>query len=387
MKNRSGRRFKDFLHEQRRKAQMSNQVVEEITEIIQMPEFNEQTAIEEIDPALIDIGAKVRSQLRNYVGQIAALYHDNAFHNFEHACHVVMSACKLLKRIIAPDDVDYRADETGKTLKSRAALSKEIHDTTYGISSDPLMQFAVVFSALIHDVDHTGLQNRQLVQKNDPLALTYLGKCIAEQHSVRCAWEKLMEDQYADLRRCIYQTEEDRLRFRQLVINAVIATDIADKELQAWRQNRWDKAFHEHQDGNTMDRKATLLFEYILQASDVAPTMQHWHIYQKWNQRLFEERYIAYVLGNDEEDPSLSWYQGELSFFDNYVIPLARNLEESNVFGVSCDDYLAYALENRREWEVKGEQLLNDLVASHKSLMTQLGSEHPLTDYMPELIR
>jgi hypothetical protein len=90
----------------------------------------------------------------------------------------------------------------------------------------------------------------------------------------------------------------------------------------------------------------------------------HWHVYQKGNQRLFEERYIALVLGNKVEDPPLSSYRVELAFFDNYVIPLARNLEESNVFGVSCDEYLAYALENRREWEFKDLQIMSEMVAS-----------------------
>ncbi len=375
------RRFNGFLQESTRQTSPNVQVLAEIAEVIRMPKFDEQTAKAEMNHTLVDIGSKVRSQLMQYVTTMADLYHENAFHNFEHASHVVMSASKLLKRIIAPDDVDCRTDEFGKTLKSNTVLSKEIHDTTYGISSDPLMQFALVLSALVHDVDHTGLQNRQLVKKKDPLALVYLEKCVAEQHSIKHAWNILMEDRFADLRRCIYQTEADRLRFRQLVINAVIATDIADRELHAWRQNRWNKAFHEQGDETTMDRKATILFEYILQASDVAPTMQHWHVYEKWNKRLFEERYIAFVLGHDVEDPSLKWYQGELDFFDNYVIPLAKNLKESNVFGLSCDDYLAYALENRREWEVKGEQLVSEMVSSHKSLVTQLISEHSAAQF------
>jgi class 3 adenylate cyclase len=381
MRSQSSRRLQSI--NVKRRPEMKSQVVDEITVIITMPSFNEQTVNTETDPTLIDIGMKARSQLRDYVAHIAALYHDNAFHNFEHASHVVMSASKLLQRIITPHTVDYRADESGKTFKSHSVLSKEIHETSFGISSDPLMQFAVVFAALIHDVDHTGLQNTQLVKKKDPLAVSYLGKCVAEQHSIQVAWHILMEERFVDLRRCIFQTEEDRQRFRQLVVNAVIATDIADKDLQTWRQKRWDKAFHEQQsDGSTMDRKATLLFEYILQTSDIAPTMQHWHVYQKWNQRLFEERYIPFVLGNDEEDPSLKWYEGELAFFDNYVIPLARNLEESNVFGVSCDDYLAYALENRREWEVKGKQLVTEMVASHRSLIAASGSENCMKDEM-----
>lgn len=46
-------------------------------------------------------------------------------------------------------------------------------------------------------------------------------------------------------------------------------------------------------------------------------------------------------------DPSTFWYKGELGFFDNYIIPLAKKLKDCNVFGVSSDEYLNYALQNR----------------------------------------
>ena len=39
------------------------------------------------------------------------------------------------------------------------------------------------------------------------------------------------------------------------------------------------------------------------------------------------------------------WYPlGELKFFDNYIIPLARKLKECNIFGVSSDECLNYAV-------------------------------------------
>jgi hypothetical protein len=118
-------------------------------------------------------------------------------------------------------------------------------------------------------------------------------------------------------------------------------------------------------DGEIMsDRKATIVFEYIIQASDVAHTMQHWHVYQKWNKRLFDERYTAYLTGREKEDPSVGWHKGEIWFFDNYIIPLAKKLEECNVFGVSCDEYLTYALQNRHEWEMKGEDIVREMVSS-----------------------
>jgi hypothetical protein len=125
-----------------------------------------------------------------------------------------------------------------------------------------------------------------------------------------------------------------------------------------------------------MDRKATIVFDYIIQASDVAHTMQHWKVYKQWNERLFEERYKAYLQGREVEDPAIGWYQGEVWFFDNYVIPLAKKLETCGVFGVSSDEYLSYALENRHEWELKGNDIVKSMVkkCSISSSSRELGS-------------
>jgi hypothetical protein len=59
----------------------------------------------------------------------------------------------------------------------------------------------------------------------------------------------------------------------------------------------------------------------------------------------------AYHMGRADKDPSEFWYKGEMDFFDKHVIPLAKKLKQCGVFGVSSDEYLNYALENRREWE------------------------------------
>lgn len=60
-----------------------------------------------------------------------------------------MSATKLLNRIVVPENIDYDRESND--------VFSDLHDYTYGITSDPLTQFAVVFSALIHDVDHYGM--------------------------------------------------------------------------------------------------------------------------------------------------------------------------------------------------------------------------------------
>jgi len=84
--------------------------------------------------------------------------------------------------------------------------------------------------------------------------------------------------------------------------------------------------------------------------------------------------YLAYVQQRLEKDPSIGWYDGEIWFFDNYVIPLAHKLKECGVFGVSGDEYLNYAVQNRNEWAVKGREVVAAMLqrAHNKAVRLQL---------------
>lgn len=91
-------------------------------------------------------------------------------------------------------------------------------------------------------------------------------------------------------------------------------------------------------------------------------------MYQRWNEKLFVELCEAYESGRGpDKHPALGWYQGELWFVDNYVIPLAKKLDECGVFGVCSDECLNYALQNRQEWESKGEEVVKDMVERYKN--------------------
>ena len=76
------------------------------------------------------LSPNVVMQLHEYISAIALLYPENAFHSFEHVSHVALSTQKFLQRII---------DEGTKG------------NETYGLVSDPLVIFAIVYSALIHE--------------------------------------------------------------------------------------------------------------------------------------------------------------------------------------------------------------------------------------------
>ena len=122
---------------------------------------------------------------------------------------MTLSVSKLMGRIVAPSDLDFR---------DGATRSQMLHDHTYGITSDPLTQFACILSGLIHDVDHTGVPNTQLGRENKALSKYYKGRSVAEQNSVDVAWDLLMDETFSNLRRTIYQTDDELKRFRQLVV-------------------------------------------------------------------------------------------------------------------------------------------------------------------------
>jgi class 3 adenylate cyclase len=147
-------------------------VLDEVKEIIRLPTFDQEVFKRQENPNKIELPKNIESQLRLYVSSIAAMHRDNPFHNFEHASHVMMSVSKLLSRIVVPDEV----------VNQEASI---LHDHTYGITSDPLTQFSVVLAALIHDVDHSGVSNFQLIKEHSKVATVFKNKSVAEQVSRR----------------------------------------------------------------------------------------------------------------------------------------------------------------------------------------------------------
>jgi 3'5'-cyclic nucleotide phosphodiesterase len=165
-----------------------------------------------------------------------------------------MSVNKLLKRIVAPE----LSEEELQRLQDKddMAAAAHLHDYTHGINSDPLLAFAITISALIHDVDHRGVANTRLIEEQPEMAAKYHDKSVAEQNSLDISWAILMEDNFAELRRvlfptgkfwkemvswycmcsvqgppthavrldCLFLLAEELLRFRQLLVNVVLAT-------------------------------------------------------------------------------------------------------------------------------------------------------------------
>eukprot|EP00538_Stauroneis_constricta_P012875 CAMPEP_0119571742 /NCGR_PEP_ID=MMETSP1352-20130426/44271_1 /TAXON_ID=265584 /ORGANISM="Stauroneis constricta, Strain CCMP1120" /LENGTH=1270 /DNA_ID=CAMNT_0007621425 /DNA_START=84 /DNA_END=3894 /DNA_ORIENTATION=- len=326
----------------------TGQVLQEIQETVEIPNRPYQY---HRNPKDVVLDLEVQQQLKDYMEVISKMYRDNPFHNFEHASHVCKSVHELLKHC---DD---------------AVVNKD--DELYQITTDPWTQFALVYAAIIHDVDHSGVPNLQLIKEKTHVANAYQNKSVAEQNSVELAWNLLLEPCYSELRKCIFSSSQQRRReevsrFRSLVVTAVMATDIADKELAALRKGRaadiiTGTAPEQIDASNISRRKATFVLETLIQAADVSHTMQPFRVYKRWNRKLYREMHAAYQAGRAEKDPTDGWYQGDIGFFKFYIVPLAKKLE---LCGLQCvDKYVQQAESNCEEWTKRGEGIVSQYVA------------------------
>lgn len=321
-------------------------VRDELSRIIKFPFFDKEACRLKVDPETIELSDTVQTQLRDFVLFIASMYKDHPFHNFKHASNVATTSNKFLQRI------------TDSTLEMQVF--------------EPLTQFAIIFSALCHDVDHPGVPNSLLIEEGNDLALIYKNKSVAEQNSVDLAWASLMGPEYKDLQDAIFGSQDEMDRFRKLVVNTVMATDLFDEELIQDRLLRWKQAFDPQWRDESLsveqqeNLRATVVTEHAIMASDIGHTMQHWHSYKRWNERLYFEMYEAFQAGRLKVDPTLSWYSEEIKFFDTIVIPMANRLKDCGMFGVAGDDAIRCSLSNRKDWVVNGGEVVEGLKKRYK---------------------
>jgi len=266
----------------------------------------------------VELPVAVSRQLRDFLSVVAHSSSASPFHNFQHACHVAMSLKQTMQHITS----------TNK--------AKTNEDQSLAFVLDPLGQAAIFFSGLVHVMGHPGVSNGQLVKEGNSLASFYNNKSIVEQNALDCAWKLLFEPAYETLRSYLFTSQEDIARFRQYVVNAIMATDISDPELNIMRDQHWNASLIESAEASV---KATNVYELVIQASDASHAMQDWAIYEKWARLLLEEEYAAYSVGRGDQDPLECFYEDQLSYFDNHVLPLTLKLKQNRMHGSSSDEF------------------------------------------------
>ncbi|GKY94412.1 hypothetical protein MPSEU_000407100 [Mayamaea pseudoterrestris] len=166
------------------------------------------------------ISETVVRQVEQFVRSILIKYDPKVpYHNASHATHVTISTNKLLDMLWV-----HRCN-------------------SFGLRQNALSLLALVFAAIIHDVEHRGLPNRQLALEDDELAILYNDTSIAEQRSLFIGFQELLKPDYKELRETIFPVSTEYHEFRSKVLSLVLNTDIASPSNVQLAKSKYIEAF------------------------------------------------------------------------------------------------------------------------------------------------
>mmetsp|Transcript_6373 Transcript_6373/g.13128 ORF Transcript_6373/g.13128 Transcript_6373/m.13128 type:complete len:483 (+) Transcript_6373:54-1502(+) len=289
----------------------------------------------------------IKRLLREFVSIMAAAHRPHAFHNFTHSCQVVGVVAEHVQRHIG-------------TAQTRDSDSLLLH---------PLAVVAILFAAMIHDVDHPGaISNTALCTEQPWLGHTYRHVSVARQHALDIAWQVFLEDDFRDLREYMFGAlgMSWQVRFRQVLIHTVLATDVSHTTLNQQREQRLQRllSLKNKNDSDSSGLRTALMLEFLLRAAYVAHVMQGWPAYQEQNQQRFQESMTAFEDKRLAVNPSKFWYKMELRILDSFAIPLVQTLQESKLLG-DADQLMENVKRNRTEWQKHGESIVAKFAAGY----------------------
>lgn len=341
-------------------------------------------------PTQNPLSTREKAELRNYVHTIASLHNSVEFHSFEHVSHVTISMNKVIDTISSGS----RGDEN----------QGSIYDNLW---SDVFTHFAMLFSAMIHDVAHTGQSNKILETIQHDVAIKFTDSS-AERNSIDVALNLLNEQRFKNIRKAIMPTAKERVDFGKVVFWALLCTDIASPSRLMAAKSRFD-AVHEARgkaelmcsyefdkdlcpvlpyfyeltiklklsEKDVEENKEDLCItapglercvtvEHLMQVSDVAHLMQSFDNFVKWNFRLYKELMACFKKGL-MSDPTENWAIGQIGFLENYIIPLAERTEKICGSSIASLNLSANARANKTRWEEEGEVITAIFVSGYST--------------------
>jgi hypothetical protein len=328
----------------------------------------------------------IKTEVDLFVRMVSAMYREVPYHSFDHAHHVVSATNDLLDMLVPADDNDDDPDQ---------------HPCSHDLFNNSMSHLALVFAALIHDVDHTGIVNAELAKDDsDQMSMLYGGDdSNAEKNSIVVGCMLLMRPELKKLQRAMFQSDyRDFSDFQSIVHKLIMTTDICNRQTTQHLKDTWCQAFgneptqdvcliEKHHPPSSLCRstdvvgansfqsiadekndklRALVVMFSMMRAADVLHLMEDWDTFLKWSNRCYMEFRAAYQSGKGE-DPGSSWYENQIGFLDFYVIPLAKNLHFSRAFGEFGEEFVNNILSNKEQWMKEGKQISSRLLTEVES--------------------
>merc|ERR1719445_2383870 len=198
--------------------------------------------------------------LISYMNAVDANYLNNPYHNHIHAADVLLNMHYFMK----------------SALFSRAICT--------------LDGFAILISAAVHDVGHPGHNNSFEIQSESDLAVTYNDQSVLENMHIALAW-RLLKGRDCDILASL--SAEHRKRFRKVLIDSVLATDMSQHSLHS---ETLEQLVEDYKDielaEDLVDEEGKFADQFLpiaLHTADLGNLCKQISFYTQWVDRLMNE--------------------------------------------------------------------------------------------------
>eukprot|EP00520_Triparma_pacifica_P017633 CAMPEP_0118661916 /NCGR_PEP_ID=MMETSP0785-20121206/16542_1 /TAXON_ID=91992 /ORGANISM="Bolidomonas pacifica, Strain CCMP 1866" /LENGTH=1391 /DNA_ID=CAMNT_0006555403 /DNA_START=25 /DNA_END=4197 /DNA_ORIENTATION=+ len=261
-------------------------------------------------------------KLNSFVCAIDNKYNDVPFHNLKHGIAVAQTAFYFIA-----------CTEVGQCLTS-------------------LQAFALIVSALCHDLDHPGHTNAFEVNSDSELALIYNDTSVLENHHCACASIVMREEE----NNILSGLDRGEFReFRSVMCSAILSTDMSTHFNLL---GRFRDAIHTEGGWNPeQSADKLLLIDIVLHSADLSNPCRPWELCRKWS-LLVGEEFNAQVskeksmglpfLPFMESDSDESKAKQETSFIEFIIEPMWKDVVE---FLPEMSFALNYIEENKGRWK------------------------------------
>jgi len=217
--------------------------------------------LEQDFPSKVNVSVE---KLKKFILCVRSCMFENPYHNWFHACDVT---------------------QTVYSLAEIGGITENLSEVEY---------FALIVSALCHDLEHPGVNNPFLVSSRSDLATLYNDRSVLENHHCCRAFQLML---HADIQLLSEFSNANYVAFRAVVLNNILATDMA-------RHGEYTTKLKRMVDPNTPpeERKLDRQFEMeiIIKCADTSNVLKPFIVAKKWAMRVTDE----FFLQGDKEKES-----------------------------------------------------------------------------------
>lgn len=283
-----------------------------------------------------------KATITRIVAHIQPRYLANHYHCFEHAVHV-LSNC-------------------GFCLTQSRNIFTSVE------------KLAILYSALVHDVEHQGVPNTTLVSKHHALAKLYNDQSVAEMRSLAIGLNLLQQPGYELLSRL---SEQEQTTFHEFVVELVLCTDIADmyKKQVAYLRVK----DHSNEETGQLDVHSSAgrlaLMTLIMRLCDVGSSMQSLRTSHYWVRNYFLEVKIASMRGDGPVFDADIFCTSQVKYIEGHSRTLIDRLRRTNCLELDFIELLTQnCANNLADWMEHGREMLCEWESDEEILSA---STHP----------